>query len=40
MSLLALQTGTLAAHQRAKAWVYVDGWAREITTAKHTERLA
>ena len=40
MSLLALQAGTLAAHQRAKAWAYVESWTREITTAKHTERLA
>jgi len=40
VALVALQSGMLGTHQRTKAWTYVDGWAREITTAKHTERLA
>jgi hypothetical protein len=40
VSLLALQAGTLAPRQRAKAWGYVGGWAREIVRARHTSEAA
>jgi hypothetical protein len=38
--LLALQAGTLAPRQQAKAWGYVDGWSREIVGARHTSEAA